>query len=84
MARAGEHQRVDHPAHADRRAAAALKLVIEEAEIEAGIVRDQRRIADEFEQFLGLSANSGLSDRKMSLSPCTASASLGIGRSGLK
>jgi hypothetical protein len=28
--------------------------VIQEAEVEAGIVRDQRRITDEFEQLVGL------------------------------
>ena len=50
----GERQRVDHPAHADGRPAAALELEIEEAEVEAGIVRDQRRILDELEQLLGL------------------------------
>ena len=42
--RAGKDQRVDHPAHADRRRpAAALELMVEEAEVEAGIMRDQRR-----------------------------------------
>ena len=35
-------------------AAAALELEIEEAEVEAGIVRDERRILDEVEQLLGL------------------------------
>ena len=58
--------------------------MIEKAEIEAGIVRDERRIFDEFEQLLGASAKRGLSDRKIVDSPWTASASLGIGRSGLK
>ena len=33
---------------------APLELEVEEAEVEAGIVRDQRRILEEFEQFLGL------------------------------
>src|SRR5947208_11058626 len=50
MARAGERQRVDHPMQADRRPAAAFELIIEEAEVEARIVRDQRRILDEREQ----------------------------------
>ena len=45
MARAGENQRVDHPRQADRPAPAALQLVIQEAEVEAGIVRDERRIS---------------------------------------
>ena len=35
-----------------QRPAALAELVVEEAEIEAGIVRDQRRIADELEQLL--------------------------------
>ena len=70
---------------ADERPAARAELVIEEAEIEAGIVRDQRRIADELEQLLAaLVGKRGLSDRKRSERPCTASASLGIGRPGLK
>ena len=37
---------------ADERPAALAELVVEEAEIEAGIVRDQRAIADELEQLL--------------------------------
>ena len=36
------------------------ELVIEEAEVEAGIVRDQRAIAEEFEQILDLVGESGL------------------------
>ena len=66
-------------------AAAMLQLVVEEAEIEAGIVRDERRIADEFEQFLDLVGEARLVRQEdVALSPWTASASLGIGRSGLK
>jgi len=49
-----ERQRIDHAAHRHARPAAAFQLVIEEAEVEAGIVRDQRRIFDELEQLLGL------------------------------
>jgi hypothetical protein len=30
-----------------------LELVVQEAEVEAGVVRDQRAVADEFEQVLG-------------------------------
>ncbi len=60
VARSGNDQRVDHPRHADRLPAAPLQLVVEEAEIEAGIVRDQRRIADELEQFLDLVGESRL------------------------
>src|SRR4051794_5696209 len=50
----GEHQRVDHSAQRHARSAAALELEIEEAEVEARIMRDQRRILDEVEQLLGL------------------------------
>lgn len=49
----GEHQRIDHAVHADGRSAAALELVVEEAEIETGIMRYQRRILDEVEELLG-------------------------------
>src|SRR6476661_747543 len=50
---ARELKRVAHTLHADRRPAAALELVIEKAEIERRIVRDQRRILEEVEQLLG-------------------------------
>ena len=49
---AGEAQRADHPRHAHRRPSARSELMVDEAEIEDGIVRDERRIADEGEQFL--------------------------------
>ena len=52
MPGAGDLQRVDHPGQADERMAAIVELVVEEAEIEAGIVRDQRTVAEEFEQVL--------------------------------
>src|SRR6202008_2747571 len=41
---------VDHPIQADRRTTTADKLAIDEAEIETGIVRDQRAIAEKLEQ----------------------------------
>src|SRR5438067_4847078 len=53
MLRSRERERVDHSLHRNRRAAAPLELEIQEAEVERGIVRDERRIADEFEQLLG-------------------------------
>ena len=81
---AGERQRVDHAVHADRRAAATFELVIEEAEVEAGIVRDERRILDELEQLLGLLGEARLVGQEQVDSPCTASASNGMSRSGLK
>jgi len=43
---------VDHPFKADRSAADQFQLGIEEAEIEPGIVRNQRCITQEFEQFV--------------------------------
>ena len=46
----GDHQSIDHPARADFRPAAMAKLVIEEAEVESGVVRDQRRVGDELKQ----------------------------------
>src|SRR5204862_4612874 len=48
----GDGQRVDHPRGADERPAARFELVVDEAEIEARIVRDHRRLADEGEQLL--------------------------------
>ena len=47
-----QQQRIDQPLATDQHLLAALKLGIEEAEIEIGVVRDQRRIADEFDQLL--------------------------------
>src|SRR5262249_62090531 len=48
-----DEQRVDQPIAPDRYASGALELGVEEAEIEAGIDRDQRRVADEGEQLFG-------------------------------
>src|SRR3954451_21071152 len=58
--RTRERQRIDHSAHRYRRPAATLELRIEEAEVEAGIVRDQRTILDEVEQLFGLVAEQRL------------------------
>jgi hypothetical protein len=58
--------------------------VVEEAEVEARIVGDQRAIAEEFEQILDDLVKRGLSARKVADKPCTASAPLGMLRSGLK
>ena len=43
---------IDHPVHADRRAAAQFQFVVEKAEIEPGIVRDKVRIGQKFQQFV--------------------------------
>jgi hypothetical protein len=48
-----QRQRVDHPARANRRPAAQFQLEIKEAEVERGVVGDERRIRDEFEQLVG-------------------------------
>ena len=48
-----EQQGVDHPFAADHRLGGALELGIEEAEIERGVVRHQRRFADEGEELVG-------------------------------
>jgi hypothetical protein len=47
-----ERERVDHPRQADGIAAAPLQLAVEKAEVEPGIMRDQRRVGDEVEQVL--------------------------------
>src|SRR5688572_16237647 len=57
---AGEHQSVDHPAHADDRPPAEQQLVIEEAEVERGVVRYERRIAKKLDQLLDLVREQGL------------------------
>ena len=45
---------IDHARCANRYAPAPLQLHIEEAEIETGIVRNERRIADEFKKLVNL------------------------------
>lgn len=52
VAAAGEAQGADHPARAQVFSAAKPKLVVEETEVEARVMRDQRRVLDEFEQIL--------------------------------
>lgn len=47
----GKSERVDHPAGADRGMTAKTQLEVEKSEVEAGVVSDERRIADEFDQF---------------------------------
>ncbi len=49
---ASKRKRIDHPAHANRRAPAAFELQVQKAEIERGVVRDKRRILDKVEQVL--------------------------------
>src|SRR6476619_8423916 len=50
---ARQGQRIDHPMHPDWRTATPFKLMVEEAEIEARIVRDEWRILDELDQLTG-------------------------------
>lgn len=52
MLRTRKREGVDHAAHAHRGTTAAFELDIQEAEIECGIVCDQRRIFDEVEELL--------------------------------
>ncbi|KIU01436.1 hypothetical protein QU38_01640, partial [Staphylococcus aureus] len=52
MLDAGDRQRVDHAAQVDDRPAVARQLAIEEAEVEIGVVRDHRAVADEFQHVL--------------------------------
>lgn len=51
MAHAGDGNRIDHAVQADCLEAATAKFHVEKAEVEPGIVRNQRRIADEAKQF---------------------------------
>ena len=54
MLAARQHQRVDQTLARHHRHLGALKLGIEEAEIEHGVVRDQRRVTEEFDQLFHL------------------------------
>src|ERR1700737_4551221 len=53
MLAAREQQGIDDAFAADHRLGGALELRIEEAEIERGIVRHQRRFADERQKLVG-------------------------------
>lgn len=64
MAASGQSQSVDHPAGAQDAASAKPKLVVEETEVEARIMRDQRRVLDEFEQILDSLGKGGLVGKK--------------------
>jgi hypothetical protein len=80
----GDGDRIDHAIAVHRFQPAGRQFVIEEAEIETGVVRHQRTVAQEGDQFLRPFPNFGLSDRNASDRPWTASASAGMPRSGLK
>ena len=54
MLAARQHQRIDQTLARHRRLLGALELGIEKAEIEHRVVRDQRRLAEEFDQLLHL------------------------------
>src|SRR5260221_14090643 len=51
---ARESQRIDHAAHWHAWSAAAFELGIEEAKVEAGVMRHEWRVLDEIEQLSGL------------------------------
>ena len=55
---------------------------IEKGNVKGGIVRNERRVADEGRNSSAISANSGLSAKNSTVSPCTAAASAGIPRCG--
>ena len=78
MAAARQQQRVDEAMLRDRRAAAEPELHVDEAAVEAGIVRDQRAVADEVgETPRRSSSKHGWSRRNSSVRPCTSD---GVGR----
>src|SRR5690606_7453685 len=54
MAAPREHQRVDHPLEFDLRVPAGPELPVEEAEVELGVVRNERGIAEKVEQLEGM------------------------------
>lgn len=51
---AGNGDGIDHPAHIDCCPATALQFHVEKAEVETGIVRDERTVAEKFKQGIGL------------------------------
>lgn len=51
MAFFGKTYGIDHPGHADRLALAQRQFGVEKSEIKPGVVRDERSIADKFEEF---------------------------------
>src|SRR5690554_689933 len=54
MPAAGQHQGIDHAIEQDFRMAAQAQFVIEEAKVELGIVRYQRRVLKEVDQLKGM------------------------------
>ena len=74
---ARERDGIDHPLHADRLAPNQLQLVVEEAEIEPGIVRHQRRIAEEGKQFIDALGKARLGRKERGAEAVHA---LGLGR----
>ena len=49
---AGQRQRIDHAVHADRVASEPLKLGVEKAHVEFGVVDDEPRVPDESQEVL--------------------------------
>jgi hypothetical protein len=76
-----QHQRVGQALGGNRRLGYALQLGIEKGGVKAGIVGDDRCIADEGDSS-ATAANNGLSTKNSAVSPCTSTASAGIERSG--
>jgi len=61
-----------------------VELHIDEADVERSVMDDQRGITDERQKSSTSSANNGFEERNSLESPCTANASAGMSRSGLK
>jgi len=72
-----DRQRVDHPAMVDHRPAAAAELAVEEREVEPGIVRDQRAIAEKLDQLLDHVVEERLVRKEARAQPVDA---FGVGR----
>ena len=83
MLAARQQQRIDQPVAQDRLPLDAVEFGIDEADVERGVVDDERRIANEFQEFVDHLVNSGLLARNSVDRPCTSKASAGMSRSGL-
>ena len=81
---ARQHQRIDQPLAAHHGFFGAPELGVEEAEIEHGVVRDQRRIAQEFDQLFDLVGEQRLVLEKVDAEPMHVEGGSGMSRSGLK
>ena len=79
-----QHQRVHHALCRNWRPARALQLGVKKGNIKAGIVRHERRLADEGQELVGHVVKRRLVAKNSVVNPCTAMASAGTARSGLR